>query len=124
MFKWLKKKIKDYQNKRRIKKLPIWFRERLSLDRDWENYDLSDRCILSYDFRTKEEKDDWKEIRQWKRKLSYGVTLRNSLSAKSVNGVSKSLPQKVRACVKRVLMLQTKKKMMALIQISGWKEMV
>lgn len=50
MFKRLKKKIKDYQNKRRIKKLPIWFRERLSLDRNWENYDLTDRCILSYDF--------------------------------------------------------------------------
>lgn len=50
MFKRLKKKIKDYQNKRRIKKLPIWFRERLSLDKDWENYDFSDRCIPSYDF--------------------------------------------------------------------------
>lgn len=50
MFKWLKKKIKDYQNKQAIKKLPIWFRKKLSLDRDWKNYDLSDRCILSYDF--------------------------------------------------------------------------
>ena len=63
MFKGLKKKIKDYQNKRRIKKLPVWFRKRLSLDSNWEKYDLSDRCILSYDFRTKEERDGWKEIK-------------------------------------------------------------
>lgn len=27
MFKWLKKKIKNYQNKQAIKKLPIWFRK-------------------------------------------------------------------------------------------------
>lgn len=50
MFKWLKQKIKDYQNKRRIKKLPIWFREKLSLDRDWKNMiypiDVSFRMIL------------------------------------------------------------------------------
>ena len=62
MFKWLKKKIKDYQNKRRIKKLPIWFRERLSLDRDWENYDLGERCILSYDFSEQKKRNGWKEI--------------------------------------------------------------
>ena len=63
MFKRLKKKIKDYQNKQRIKKLPIWFREKLSLDRDWENYDLSDRCILSYDFSKQNERSGWKEIK-------------------------------------------------------------
>jgi hypothetical protein len=63
MFKCLKKKIKDYQNKQRIKKLPIWFRERLSLDRDWENYDFSDRCILSYDFSEQKRRNGWKEIR-------------------------------------------------------------
>ena len=63
MFKWLKKKIKDYQNKRRIKKLPIWFRERLSLDRDWENYDFPDRCILSYDFSEQKKRNGWKEIK-------------------------------------------------------------
>ena len=60
MFKWLKKKIKDYQNKRRIKKLPIWFRERLSLDIDWEKYDLSDRCILSYDFSEQKKRNNWR----------------------------------------------------------------
>lgn len=63
MFKWLKKKIKDYQNKRRIKKLPIWFRKRLSLDRDWENYELSDRCILSYDFSEQKKRNSWKGIK-------------------------------------------------------------
>lgn len=63
MFKWIKKKIKDYLNRRRIKKLPIWFRERFSLDRDWENYEFSDRCILSYDFSEKEKRNGWKEIR-------------------------------------------------------------
>ena len=47
MFKWLKNKVKDYQNKRKIKKLPIWFRERLTLDRKIK---LGERCILSYDF--------------------------------------------------------------------------
>ena len=61
MFKRLKKKINDYQNKRRIKKLPIWFRERLSLDRDWEKYDLSDRCILSYDFSEQMKRNGRKE---------------------------------------------------------------
>ena len=63
MIKWFKKKVKDYQNKRRIKKLPIWFREKLSLDRDWENYDLGDRCILSYDFSEQKKRNGWKEIR-------------------------------------------------------------
>ena len=63
MFKWLKQKIKDYQNKRRIKKLPIWFRERLSLDRDWEKYELSDRSILSYDFSEQMKRNGWKEVK-------------------------------------------------------------
>ena len=48
MFQWIKKKIKDYQNKRRIKKLPVWVRHKISLDD--RNYDLTDRSILSYDF--------------------------------------------------------------------------
>ena len=47
MLKWIKKKIKDYQNKRRIKKL--------SLDRD---YDLTDRCILSFDFGNQTKRED------------------------------------------------------------------
>ena len=63
MFKWVKKKIKDYQNKRRIKKLPVWFRKKLSLDRDWENYDLGDRCILSYDFSEQKKRNGWRNIK-------------------------------------------------------------
>ncbi len=59
MFKELKSKMKSYQNKRRIKKLPVWFKKKLSLDRDYEKYDLSDRCILSYDFSKQTKKTNW-----------------------------------------------------------------
>jgi hypothetical protein len=59
MFKQLKSKMKSYQNKRRIKKLPVWFKKKLSLDRDYEKYDLSDRCILSYDFSKQKKKTNW-----------------------------------------------------------------
>lgn len=55
MFKWIKKKIKNYQNKKQIKKLPVWFRRKFSLDD--KNYDLTDRCILSYDFSKQTERN-------------------------------------------------------------------
>ena len=60
MFKWLKQKINNYQNKRRIKKLPIWYKQRLSLNREVE---LGERSILSYDFSEQKKRNDWKEIR-------------------------------------------------------------
>ena len=59
MFKWLKKKINDYQDKRRIKKLPIWYKQRFSLDRETE---LGERSILSYDFSKQMKRDGWKGI--------------------------------------------------------------
>ena len=60
MFKWLKKKINDYQNKRRIKKLPIWYKQRFSLDRETE---LGERSILSYDFSEQMKRNGWKEVK-------------------------------------------------------------
>lgn len=47
MFKYLKKKINDYRYKRKLAKLPIWFREKLTLDREIV---LGDKPILAYDF--------------------------------------------------------------------------
>ena len=47
MAKWITKKIQNYMNKRKIKKLPIWCRQRITLDR---GIVLGDKPILAHDF--------------------------------------------------------------------------
>ena len=63
MFQWIKKKIKEYQIKKEIKKLPVWFRKKFSLDDNWQEYDLTERSILSYDFSKQKKRTGWEEIR-------------------------------------------------------------
>ena len=52
--------INNYQNKRRIKKLPICCKQRFSLDREIR---LGERSILSYDFSEQMKRDGWKEVK-------------------------------------------------------------
>lgn len=63
MFQWIKKKIKEHQIKKEIKKLPVWFRKKFSLDDNWREYDLTERSILSYDFSEQKKRNGWKEIK-------------------------------------------------------------
>lgn len=60
MFKWLKKKIQHYKEKRQIKKLPLCARKILTFDREFE---LGDKCLLACDFSKQKKRNDWKKIK-------------------------------------------------------------